>query len=149
MSSNARERLRKCYCPDRVQILFVGESPPASGRFFYQADYRAYHNVLRRYCTGPLPSFLYMSPERSAADGLVANVLGRNRRQISLIVIDEAHCVSQWGDTFRPLYRMIPELPRRPLSQAKRLLQHRQKTVELSLCGMPLRQAASALHNTT
>lgn len=38
MSSSARERLRKYYRPDRVQILFVGESPPASGRFFYQAD---------------------------------------------------------------------------------------------------------------
>jgi hypothetical protein len=40
----ARERCRKRYRPDRVRILFVGESPPASGRFFYQADsglYRA------------------------------------------------------------------------------------------------------------
>ena len=72
-------------------------------------DYRAYHNALRRYCTSALPSFLYTSPERSAADGLLAHVLGRNRRQIGLVVIDEAHCVSQWGETFRPLYRMIPE----------------------------------------
>jgi ATP-dependent DNA helicase RecQ len=71
-------------------------------------DYRAYHNALRRYCAGPLPSFLYMSPERSAADGLLSHILARNRDQIGLIVIDEAHCVSQWGDTFRPLYRMIP-----------------------------------------
>jgi hypothetical protein len=40
----AKESLRKRYRPDAVQILFVGESPPASGRFFYQADsglYRA------------------------------------------------------------------------------------------------------------
>jgi len=40
----AREQLRKQYRPDRIRILFVGESPPASGRFFYQADsglYRA------------------------------------------------------------------------------------------------------------
>ena len=36
--ATARERLRKRYRPDRVRILFVGESPPASGRFFYQAD---------------------------------------------------------------------------------------------------------------
>lgn len=43
-ASLARERLRKRYRPDRVRILFVGEAPPASGRFFYQADsglYRA------------------------------------------------------------------------------------------------------------
>jgi hypothetical protein len=42
--SRTRERLRERYLPARVRILFVGESPPASGRFFYQADsglYRA------------------------------------------------------------------------------------------------------------
>jgi hypothetical protein len=44
----ARERLRKHYRPAKVRILFVGESPPASGRFFYQADsglYRAIHEA--------------------------------------------------------------------------------------------------------
>ena len=50
-----RERLRKHYRPDRVRILFVGESPPASGRFFYQADsglYRAVKDTFLR----PFPS---------------------------------------------------------------------------------------------
>lgn len=40
----SRERLRRKFRPRKVRILFVGESPPASGRFFYQADsglYRA------------------------------------------------------------------------------------------------------------
>ena len=41
----AHEHLRKRYCPDRVQILFVGESPPSSGRFFYQADSGLYRAV--------------------------------------------------------------------------------------------------------
>lgn len=41
----AHEQLRKRYRPDRVQILFVGESPPASGRFFYQADSGLYRAV--------------------------------------------------------------------------------------------------------
>jgi len=41
----ARERLRKHYRPGRVRILFVGESPPASGRFFYQADSGLYRAV--------------------------------------------------------------------------------------------------------
>jgi hypothetical protein len=40
-----RERLRKHYRPDHVRILFVGESPPASGRFFYQADSGLYRAV--------------------------------------------------------------------------------------------------------
>jgi hypothetical protein len=39
-----RERLRRSYRPERLHLLFIAESPPASGRFFYRADsglYRA------------------------------------------------------------------------------------------------------------
>ncbi len=49
-SAEEKERLRRSYRPVRVWILFVGESPPASGRFFYQADsglYRAIRNTFR------------------------------------------------------------------------------------------------------
>src|SRR6185312_974067 len=45
-----RERLRISYRPAHVRLLFVGESPPASGRFFYQADsglYRAVRSTFR------------------------------------------------------------------------------------------------------
>jgi hypothetical protein len=41
----SKERLRKRYQPERVRILFVGEAPPASGRFFYQADSGLYRSV--------------------------------------------------------------------------------------------------------
>jgi len=41
----ATERLRRLYLPPRVRILFVGEAPPASGRFFYQADSGLYRAV--------------------------------------------------------------------------------------------------------
>jgi hypothetical protein len=41
----ARERLRRRYRPARVRMLFVGESPPASGRFFYQADSGLYRAI--------------------------------------------------------------------------------------------------------
>lgn len=40
-----RERLRQRYRPHRVRILFVGEAPPASGRFFYHADSGLYRAV--------------------------------------------------------------------------------------------------------
>ena len=40
-----RERLRLSYCPARVRVLFVGEAPPASGRFFYQADSGLYRAI--------------------------------------------------------------------------------------------------------
>ena len=45
-----RERLRRRYRPKRIRLLFIGESPPASGRFFYQRDsglYRAIRDTFR------------------------------------------------------------------------------------------------------
>jgi hypothetical protein len=50
-SSRGRERLRKRYRPHSVRILFVGESPPASGRFFYQGDSGLYHAVKATFAT--------------------------------------------------------------------------------------------------
>lgn len=52
---------------------------------------------------------LYMAPERLAA----GSALGMLRRiNVSLIAVDEAHCVSQWGHDFRPDYLRIGELRR-------------------------------------
>jgi hypothetical protein len=50
-ASRIREGLRKRYLPDPVRILFVGESPPASGRFFYQADSGLYRAVRDTFVT--------------------------------------------------------------------------------------------------
>jgi hypothetical protein len=47
---DGREELRRSYLPESVRLLFVGESPPASGRFFYQKDsglYRAFRDAFR------------------------------------------------------------------------------------------------------
>jgi hypothetical protein len=41
----SNERLRNSLRPKKVRILFVGESPPASGRFFYQADSGLYRAI--------------------------------------------------------------------------------------------------------
>jgi hypothetical protein len=43
--ARSRERLRRSYRPARVRLLFVGESPPASGRFFYRADSGLYRAI--------------------------------------------------------------------------------------------------------
>lgn len=48
-ASLAREKLRKRYRPARVVILFVGESPPASGRFFYQANSGLYWAIKKTF----------------------------------------------------------------------------------------------------
>jgi ATP-dependent DNA helicase RecQ len=52
---------------------------------------------------------LYMAPERLAS-GAMAGLL--RRANCSLIAVDEAHCVSQWGHDFRPDYLRIGELRR-------------------------------------
>lgn len=52
---------------------------------------------------------LYIAPERLAA----GSALGMLRRiNVSLIAVDEAHCVSQWGHDFRPDYLRIGDLRR-------------------------------------
>ena len=54
------------------------------------------------------PDFLFLSPERIALDGYLAHCLRARAKAIQLIVIDEAHCISQWGFDFRPFYQRIP-----------------------------------------
>lgn len=51
--------------------------------------------------------FLYLSPERLNQDWIVERL---KQIPIKLIAIDEAHCVSQWGQDFRPAYLKIKNL---------------------------------------
>ena len=54
--------------------------------------------------------FLIVAPERFANDEFCVNVLDRIKNNIGLLVIDEAHCVSDWGHDFRPDYKKISRL---------------------------------------
>ncbi|MDD3004055.1 ATP-dependent DNA helicase RecQ [Flavobacterium sp.] len=59
---------------------------------------------------------LYLSPERLQSDWILDRL---KNLTISLIAIDEAHCISQWGNDFRPAYLKIANLkshfPKTPL----------------------------------
>ena len=59
---------------------------------------------------------IYAAPERLLGEGFLAMA---REVPISLVAVDEAHCISQWGQDFRPSYLKIPEfleaLPQRPV----------------------------------
>lgn len=62
---------------------------------------------------------LYAAPERLLGEGFLAMA---REVPISLVAVDEAHCISQWGQDFRPSYLKIPAfleaLPQRPVVSA-------------------------------
>ena len=56
---------------------------------------------------------LLISPERLANDEFIEEVLLAISNNIALMVIDEAHCISDWGHDFRPDYRRIVNILRK------------------------------------
>lgn len=62
---------------------------------------------------------VYVAPERLETDRFLEFVMNAD---ISMITVDEAHCISQWGQDFRPSYlkivNLIKRFPKRPVVSA-------------------------------
>ncbi len=72
-------------------------------------SYQEYEYILEGAKAGEY-KMIYVAPERLLNEQFISVA---NQMHITMITVDEAHCVSQWGHNFRPSYLRIPEFVKR------------------------------------
>ena len=96
------------------QVAALRQAGVAAAYINSSLSYAQYLEVLRR-AKGGAYKIIYVAPERLSTEGFLAFA---ESAELSLLAVDEAHCVSQWGQDFRPSYLKISEfcaaLPQRP-----------------------------------
>ncbi len=101
-------------------LALMRDQRDAAGRIGVEADTINSSNpsehsaILSRFRTNQIDALL-ISPERLANESFVENELLPviDSLGLGMLVIDEAHCISDWGHDFRPDYRRIVNIVRR------------------------------------
>lgn len=106
------------------QIDFLVSKGVDAARFDSSLDTQALAEVRNRLRAGNL-RLLYVSPERLSNERFVASL---RHTKIALMVVDEAHCISEWGHNFRPDYLKL-------VQAAKRL--HAERVLALTATATP------------
>ncbi|MES1914195.1 MAG: hypothetical protein MHM6MM_009693 [Cercozoa sp. M6MM] len=74
--------------------------------------------MLRKLRRGEI-DLLYVSPERVFSSGFLSTMRALPAPGVTLVCIDEAHCVSQWSHNFRPAFMRLRQVLRREWSDAR------------------------------